>query len=106
MNVLEFWPDYGGSLLWSAAGQRLALEDTPLSGDLVERARRWVARYDDSKLPWEPTPDAEWLTEGRGLFQDLRRELLNHGFDLHPNEDFWALPPGTMEIPPDQTLGR
>ena len=90
MKMLEFWPDYAGDLLWTDTGERIPLEDLPLSEELVERAHRWIGEYDDSKLPWEPTRDDEWLSDGRRLLVDLGRELLGHGFDLKPNEDFWA----------------
>jgi hypothetical protein len=92
MTKLEFWPDYSGGLLWTADGGRVALEELPLSRGLVEQAQRWVARYDDSKLPWEPTRDGEWLAEGRRLLDDLRRELARHGFELEPDEVFWTQP--------------
>jgi hypothetical protein len=93
MTILEFWPDYAGTLLWTADGARLSLDDVPLPAELIDRARRWVAEYDDSKLPWEPTRDDQWLSDGTRPFDDLRRELLEHGFDLQPAEDFWV-PPG------------
>jgi hypothetical protein len=92
VTKLEFWPDYGGALLWSADGERVALEDLPLSRELVEHARSWVARYEESKLPWEPTRDEAWLAEGRRLLDDLRRVLGPHGFELEPDERFWAEP--------------
>ncbi len=92
MKTLEFWPDYTGALLWTGNGERLSLDDVPLPPGLVDQANRWIARYDDSKLPWEPTRDDEWLSDGKRLFDDLRRELLRHGFDLQPYENFWAPP--------------
>ncbi len=90
MKTLEFWPDYSGALVWTGDGERVSLEDVPLPQDLIERAYRWVAAYDDSKLPWEPTRDDAWLAEGIRLFADLRRELLALGYELQPGEDFWA----------------
>lgn len=90
MTTLEFWPDYGGALLWTDGGERVALDELSLPPDLVERCRRWIADYHDSKLPWEPTRDEAWLAEGRRLFADLRRELLEQGVELEPNEAFWA----------------
>ena len=90
MTTLEFWPDYGGALLWAATGERLALEDLGLPADLVRRAQRWIAEYDDTKLPWEPTRDDEWLSAGRHLLADLRRELAKVDVEVKPDEDFWA----------------
>jgi hypothetical protein len=49
-----------------------------------------VARYDDTKLPWEPTRDDDRLADGRRLFADLRDELLAMGIDLESDEEFWA----------------
>ena len=100
MERLEFWPDYNGALLWTGKGERVPLDAVPLPQDLIEQAHRWVASYDDSKLPWEPTRDDEWLGEGQRLFVELRRELLTHGFDLQPDEDFWVPKDGAEEIPP------
>ena len=100
MKMLEFWPDYSGTLLWTAKGERVSLDDVPLPRDLIEQADRWIADYDDSKLPWEPTRDDEWLSVGKRLFVDLRRELLKHGLELEPNEDFWAPRAGTEGVQP------
>lgn len=85
---LEFWPDYGGALLW-AAGTRIDLRELPLSLDLVARTSAWLAEYDDAKLPWEPTRDDVWLSEGRQLFDTLRNELWEHGIELVAGEDHW-----------------
>jgi hypothetical protein len=106
MKILEFWPDYSGALLWSDNGKRVSLDDVPLPRDLIEQAYGWIAEYDDSKLPWEPTRDDEWLSEGKRLFVDLRRELLKHGFDLAPDEDFWAPRDGVDEVQPGESGGR
>jgi len=61
MKTPRFWPDYAGAVLWNEAGERVALEDVTVPRELVERAGRWVALYDDTKLPWEPTRDDDWL---------------------------------------------
>jgi hypothetical protein len=90
MTTFEFWPDHGGALLWTDGGERVSLDELPLPPDLVERARSWVADYDDAKLPWEPTRDEAWLGEGRRLFVDLRRALLERDIELEPNEEFWG----------------
>jgi hypothetical protein len=100
MKRLEFWPDYSGALLWTDSGVRVAIEDLSLTPGLIARATRWVAAYDDAKLPWESSHDDGWLSEGRGLFLELRRELAERGFDLEPHEDFWgAVPSATGETP-------
>lgn len=90
MTTFEFWPDYGGALLWTDGGERVSLDELSLPVDLVERARRWIVDYDDSKLPWEPTRDEAWLGEGRRVFAELRGALLERGIELEPNEEFWA----------------
>jgi hypothetical protein len=88
-RTLEFWPDYGGALLWDADGRGVALESLPVESPLREAAIRWLSQYDDSRLPWEPTADHEWLGEGRRLLEDLRRALRSHGIEIEPHEDFW-----------------
>jgi hypothetical protein len=90
MKRLRFWPDYTGALLWSDDGERVALEDVGLPRELTDRATRWIADYEDSKLPWEPTRDDDWLSEGTRLFAELRLELLELSFDLQVDEDYWA----------------
>jgi hypothetical protein len=52
--------------------------------------RGWIGTYDDSKLPWEPTRDAARVSKVRLLFVELRRELLERGVHLKPNEEFWT----------------
>jgi hypothetical protein len=90
---LEFWPDYNGALLWDADGRGVALESLPVEPPLREAAIRWLSGYDDSKLPWEPTADQEWLVEGRKLLKDLRQTLSPHGIEIEPNEDYWEAEP-------------
>ncbi|OGO54341.1 MAG: hypothetical protein A2V84_04345 [Chloroflexi bacterium RBG_16_70_13] len=92
MTIVEFWPDYDGALLWDESGERVPLAELSLPPDIVARAARWIAEYDDSKLPWEPTRDEAWLAEGRLLFAELRRELFARGIELQPNEPFWPEP--------------
>lgn len=89
MTRIEFWPDYAEALLWTERGERIALHSLPLPGDLVEDATRWIRQYDDSKLPWGPSPDDDWLSDGQRLFAALRIELLKHGFELFADEDHW-----------------
>ena len=86
--TLEFWPDYGGALLWSG-GVRLDPRELPLSPQLVVAAANWVALYDDTKLPWEATRDDAWIAEGQRLFETLRDELWAHGVELVAGEDHW-----------------
>ena len=85
---MEFWPDYGGALLW-AAGERVGLDEVPLPESLRLEARRWLVDYDDSKMPWEPTVDEAWLSEGRRLFQAMRELLVQQGVELIAGEDHW-----------------
>ena len=103
---LEFWPDYDGALLWTAGGERASLDDLSLPDELVDRARRWVAEYADSKLPWEPTVDEAWLSEGRRLFAALKAELVSQGVELEPNEEFWAELPLGRRAKPEATGTR
>jgi hypothetical protein len=48
-----------------------------------------VALYDDSKMPWQPSRDDDWISEGRSLLDELQRELFGHGIDLQPDEEIW-----------------
>jgi len=90
MKRLMFWSDYTAVLLWTDDGERVALEDGGLPQELTDRATHWIAAYEDSKLPWEPTRDDDWLSESTRLFADLRLELLEHDFDLQVDEECWA----------------
>ena len=86
---LEFWPDYSGALLWDEEGSQVALESLPVTVTLRETAAWWLSEYDDSKLPWEPTANQEWLARGRSLLCDLRLALSPHGIEVVPDEDYW-----------------
>ncbi len=55
----------------------------------MRTAAGWLSEYDDSKLPWEPTADEEWLARGRSLLSDLRLALSPHGIEVNPDEDYW-----------------
>lgn len=91
MDRLEFWPDYGGALLWSESGERVELDSLSLPDALVHEASRWVGRYDDSKLPWDAARDDAWLADGRRLFMALRAALAALGIELIAGEDHWLL---------------
>lgn len=86
---LEFWPDYSGALLWDEEGRHVALESLPVTPAIREAAARWLTDYDDSKLPWEPTADHEWLARGRTLLTELRLALSPNGIDIQPDEQYW-----------------
>ncbi len=64
----------------------LALAPLSLTEALVDEAARWTERYDDSKLPWEPTRDDAWLADGRRLFVALRAALAELGIELVAGE--------------------
>ena len=67
----------------------MALESLPVTATLREKAAGWLIEYDDSKLPWEPTADEEWLARGLSLLNDLRLALSPHGIEVNPDEDYW-----------------
>jgi hypothetical protein len=89
MRTLEFWPDYGGTLLWSETGVSVDLGSLALPEALRREATRWVEGYDDAKLPWESTHDDAWLAEGRRLFAALRLALAVLDIELATTEEHW-----------------
>lgn len=90
MTTLEFWPDYGGVLLHDG-GAALALDTLHLPPERVDRAQRWVARYDDTKLEPE-TRDEAWIAEGRALFAELRIALRARSVEVTEWEGSWSTP--------------
>jgi hypothetical protein len=90
MRRLEFWPDYGGRLLWNEDGTSIDLDTLDLPEALRREAADWLALYDDAKLPWEATRDEGWLAEGRRLFAALRLALRASDVELVTTEDHWA----------------
>jgi hypothetical protein len=89
MDRLEFWPDYGGALLWTEAGEQSELDSLSLPEAIRHEAARWIERYDDSRLPWEPTRDDAWLADGGRLFVALRAALAVLGIELLAGEEHW-----------------
>ena len=88
MKRLEFWPDYGGVLLHED-GALVALDRLDLPSGLMDRAARWLARYDDARL--EPgSRDDAWITEGRALFVELQSALAPRSIELVDWEGYWA----------------
>ena len=90
MRKLEFWPDFGGRLLWAEDGTSVDLGSLDLPEDLSHEVAAWLAGYDDAKLPWEGTHDDVWLAEGRRLFASLRLILQASDIELVTTEDHWA----------------
>jgi ketosteroid isomerase-like protein len=84
---LEFWPDYEGALLHDGAA-RVRLAVLPLPSDLIDRASRWVAAYDDASVSG-PDADEGWLAEGRLLFAVLRDALAIHRILVYDWEGIW-----------------
>lgn len=67
----------------------MPLDTLDLPASLVERASRWLARYDDAKL--DPSrPDDAWIAEGQTLFALLRGHLAGHGVEVEDWEGYWA----------------
>jgi hypothetical protein len=89
MTQLEFWPDYGGALLWDEHGSPVSLDTLPIPEQLRNTADQWVQDYDDQKLPWEATGDEAWLARGRQVLSELRSALAAHGIEIQPNEAYW-----------------
>lgn len=87
---LELWPDCGGALLHDG-GVPGPLAALPVQPDVVDRATRWLAEYDDAKAD-ATDPDEAWLAEGRALFEVLRASLAAHDIVLFDWEGLWAGP--------------
>jgi hypothetical protein len=85
---LEFWPDYGGAVLWNPEGKAVALDTLPLADDLRTRLEAWVGRYDDALLPIQGDGDRAWLCEGDRLLDEVRREL-SPRYDVLVTEPWW-----------------
>lgn len=74
--TLEWWPDYGGDLLWSRFGQggrRVTMAEVGLSAAFQERAASWLESYEDAKLPIDGNGDADWLAAGTRLLENAHR---------------------------------
>jgi hypothetical protein len=84
---LEFWPDYGGHILF---GQGRWVDPAEL--DLHEQTRAelsgWLAEYDDDKLPFGEDPDHVWLQHGQDLLRRIRQEA-GARHTIMPSEDWW-----------------
>ena len=92
MDVLEFWPDYSGrGPLWDASGLQVDLDSLGLDRTFVESVRRWIDRYDDSRLPIDGDGDSAWLGEGRGILDAFRRALAAR-YEVVTHEDWWGEP--------------
>jgi hypothetical protein len=89
MRRLEFWPDYGGKLLWTEAGTSVELDAVDLPETLRHEAARWLESYDDARMPWGSTRDDAWLAEGRRLFTAIGLALAASGIELVTTEDHW-----------------
>lgn len=85
--ALEWWPDYGQTLLWRG-GERVSIGELGVSAELQEQLVTWLSGYQDELLFGENPMSAVWLTEGTRLLRALRREL--HGrYTVVPSEVFW-----------------
>lgn len=92
LPTLEWWPDYGGDLLWSRSGEggrRIAMDEVGLSTSFRQQAEPWLELYDDSKLPIDGSGDADWLATGRRLLTEAGDELTGR-YVLVVTEPYWT----------------
>ena len=87
-EVLEWWPEYGGGLLWPEDGTTVSLESLPLRQDLRNRLRAWLSTYDDERLRLEGDGDGAWLQAGRELLRELRAAL-DDRYSVTIDEPWW-----------------
>ena len=95
--LLEWWPDYGGELLWLHAGQggaRVSLDAVGVSPELSTEITRWVTEYSDERLPLEGAGDVAWLSTGRELLFRVRAELAGR-YEVIVTEPYWGEEPTT-----------
>ena len=95
VNVLEWWPDYGGQLLHVRTGRGgtpVELDRLPLSTSTVQALRRWVSSYADERLPIEGSGDSDWVDEGVDLLRRCREEL-QPDYEVVVTEPWWGDPP-------------
>jgi len=86
---LEWWPDYGDTLLWAPGGIRVTMTEVGLSDAFQRRALTWLAAYDDRMLPTVDWPgDDRWIAEGARLFAAARAELAGR-YDVVSEEPYW-----------------
>ena len=88
MDTLEFWPDYGSGPLWRH-GAAISPRDVDVDPSLAERLIRWYAEYAEDKVPLEGPGDVKWMTEGRNLLAELRRQTAG-GITIVTTEPWWA----------------
>lgn len=87
---MEWWPDYGGGLLWREDGTTVPLDSLPLQQDLQDRLRSWLSDYDDDRLPSEGDGDGVWLHTGRLLLHEVRAALAG-SYSVSVEEPWWEL---------------
>ena len=67
------------------------MDSLGLDRTAVESVRRWLERYDDSRLPIEGDGDSAWLGEGRVILDGLRRALAGR-YEVVTHEDWSGEP--------------
>lgn len=91
LPTLEWWPDYGGDLLWlrtGPGGRRASMAEVGLSPSFQERAARWLESYDDARLPIDGPGDSQWLATGLALLAEARAELTGR-YLIVVTEPYW-----------------
>ena len=92
--TLEWWPDFGGELLWlrsANGGSRISMDKVCLSPSFQVAARAWLSKYDDSRLPISGPGDAVWVAEGIQLL-DAARSQVSVRYRIVVTEPWWGEP--------------
>ena len=84
---LEWWPDYGQTLLWRGA-ERVSMVELGVSDELQQALETWLPEYEDELLFGETPRSAFWLADGTRLLRALQDELRGR-YTVLPSDDFW-----------------
>ncbi|MCW2756939.1 MAG: cell division protein FtsK/SpoIIIE [Nocardioidaceae bacterium] len=91
-DVLEWWPDYDGQVLFLRRGRGGHPVDPAtlgLSEAVLDDLQRWSSVYAEENLPIGGPGDPCWLDEGIGLLHRVRAELAGR-YEVVVTEPWWG----------------